>query len=52
MPVFITAKMPQWLPLVWTHTAMYGNLADAMKSATVLFPPPQIVQTVVDKLAV
>ena len=28
-------------------SAVYGNLADAMKNATVLFPPPQIVQRVV-----
>ena len=27
-------------------SAVYGNLADAMKNATVLFPPPQIVQPV------
>ena len=28
-------------------SAVYGNLADAMKNATVLFPPPQIIQKVV-----
>ena len=27
-------------------SAMYGNLADAMKNATILFPPPQIIQTI------
>ena len=27
-------------------SAMYGNLADAMKNATVLFPPPQIIRTI------
>lgn len=31
-------------------SAVYGNLADAMKNATVLFPPPQIVQAVVINL--
>lgn len=25
-------------------SAVYGNLADAMKNATVLFPPPHIIQ--------
>ena len=28
-------------------SAVHGNLADAMKNATVLFSPPQIIQTVV-----
>ncbi len=27
-------------------SAVCGNLADAMKNATVLFPPPQIIQMV------
>lgn len=27
-------------------SAMYGNLADAMKNATVLFPSPQIIRTI------
>ncbi len=27
-------------------SAMYGNLADAMKNATVLLPPPQIIQII------
>ena len=25
-------------------SAVYGNLADVMKNATILFPPPQIIQ--------
>ena len=27
-------------------SAVYGNLADAMKNATVLFPSPQIIRTI------
>ena len=28
-------------------SAVYGNLADSMKNATVPLPPPQIIQTVI-----
>ena len=31
-------------------SAVYGNLADVMKNATVLLPPPQTIQIIVPNL--